>query len=275
VFSSVVLQDATGRALARSALQPIETQTILIEDDGVRFIVRAVSSLAHKGEAARAGKTTDPLGDDRDLFVMDVGSDHCLLLNKYPLAAGHALLVTRRFESQERLLGVADFAALQTCLHGIDGLGFYNGGAEAGASQRRKHLHLVPLPLEREGPDEVPVERVLAGDGRLPFSHGFARIAPDSTPSGLHALYRELLDGCRISGVATAEGEVQSAPYNLLLRRGWMLVVPRSQACFASICVNALGFAGALIVRSRDDFERVRVVGPMQLLRRVGMRPIA
>jgi ATP adenylyltransferase len=273
VLSSAVLQDATGRALASGALQPIETQTILLEEDGVRFIVRAVSNLARKAEAGRGDKTTDPLGEDVDLFVIDLGPCHCLLLNKYPVVAGHALLVTRRFESQERLLGVDDFAALKSCLDEIDGLGFYNGGPEAGASQRRKHLHLVPLPLARESPDAVPVERVLAGGRRLPFSYAFARIPSHSTASGLHAIYRELLKGCRIAGVATAEGELQSAPYNLLVRRSWMLVVPRSQACFASISVNALGFAGSLIVRSPEDFERVRAVGPMQVLRGVAMPP--
>ena len=87
----------------------------------------------------------------------------------------------------------------------------------------------------------------------------------------LHSLYRELLHRCGISAVADAEGDVQSAPYNLLVRRSWMLVVPRSCACFESIPVNGLGFAGSLFVRSQDDLDRVRAVGPMQVLRAVAM----
>jgi ATP adenylyltransferase len=86
----------------------------------------------------------------------------------------------------------------------------------------------------------------------------------------LHALYRELLHRCSISAVAAAEGEFQSAPYNLLVRQRWMAVVPRSRACFESIPVNALGFAGSLFVRSQEDPERVRTVGPMYVLRAVG-----
>jgi ATP adenylyltransferase len=272
VFSVSIVQEATQRALASGALQPIETQTTLLDDDDVRFVVRAVSSLARKDKARHAAVATDPLGDyDPDLFVADLAPSHYILLNKFQLLGGHVLLVSRRFERQELLLTVEDFAALITCLSQVDGLGFYNGGAEAGASQLRKHLQLVPLPLARDSPDEVPMERVLDGGARLTFMHAFALVAPQPTAIVLHALYRELLHRCGIFAVATAEGELQSAPYNLLVRRSWMLVVPRSRACFESIPVNALGFAGSLFVRPQKELERVRAVGPMQVLRAVAM----
>lgn len=272
MVSRSVVQKATQRALANGALQPIETQTILLDSDGVRFVVRAVSSLARKDQARYAAVATDPLGDyDPALFVVDLAPSHYVLLNRFPVLAGHVLLATRRFERQERLLTVEDFAALISCLIDVDGLGFYNGGIEAGASQLRKHLQFVPLPLAPESSDEVPMERLLGGGSRLAFTHAFARTATQANASMLHALYRELLDRCGIFGVADEEGEVQSAPYNLLVRRSWMLVVPRSRACFESISVNGLGFAGSLFVRSQEDLDRVRAVGPMRVLRAVAM----
>src|SRR5512147_666107 len=161
VFSLSLVEQATRRALASGALQPIETETILLEDGGVRFIVRAVSSLARKSEARSSAAAADPLGDyEPDLFVADLAPSHYVLLNKFPVVAGHALLVTRRFERQERLLGVEDFGALLACLREVDGLGFYNGGIAAGASQGRKHLQFVPLPLAAKSPDDVPMERL-------------------------------------------------------------------------------------------------------------------
>jgi len=51
MFSISHVQDATRRAMATGALQPIETQTTVLDDAGVRFVVRAVSSLARKDEA--------------------------------------------------------------------------------------------------------------------------------------------------------------------------------------------------------------------------------
>ena len=270
VFSLSIVQEATRRALANGALHPIETQTSLLHDHGVRFVVRAVSSLARKHEARNAAVSTDPLGDyDPALFVTDLAPSHYILLNKFPVLADHVLLVTRRLEPQERLLTVEDLAALLSCLREVDGLGFYNGGIEAGASQARKHLQLVPLPFDLANLDEVPMERLIAGG--LPFTHAFARIEPQASAPALHAVYRELLQRCGISGVAVSEGEYQSAAYNLLVRRSWMLVVPRSRACFESISVNALGFAGSLFVRSREELECIRAVGPMQVLRAVTM----
>ena len=272
MFSQSIVQNAMRRALSDGTLQPIETQTILLDSDGVRFVLRKVSSLVRKDEARQVAAATDPLGDyERSLFVGDLAPSHYILLNKFQLLAGHVLLVTRRFERQERLLSVDDFAALVACLSEVDGLGFYNAGAEAGASQRHKHLQFVPLPLTHESPDEVPMERVLGGGPRLPFRHEFARLALQATAPELHALYRELLHRCGISAVAAAEGEVQSAPYNLLVRRGWMLVVPRSRECFESISVNGLGFAGSLFLRSQEELDRVHAIGPMQMLRTVAM----
>ena len=270
VFSMSIVQNATRRALADGALQPIETQTAFLDSEGVRFVLRTVSSLARKDEARHVAVAKDPLGDyDRSLFVGDLAPSHYILLNKFQVLADHVLLVTRRFERQERLLSVEDFAALITCLSEVDGLGFYNGGVEAGASQQHKHLQLVPLPLIREAPDDVPMERVLDSGAQLPFRHAFGRMAPQATAPGVHSLYRELLHRCEISAVEVEEGEVQSTPYNLLVRRGWMLVVPRSRACFESISVNALGFAGSLFLRSQEELDRVHAIGPMQVLRAV------
>ena len=274
MFSAAVVQDAARRALASGALEPIWTRSILLDDGGVRFVVRAVSSLARKTRPS-AGPA-DPLGDyDPRLFVTDLGPSHYVLLNKFPVLTGRILVVTRRFVPQEGLLTPEDFASLASCLAELDGLGFYNGGTEAGASQARKHLQLVPLPLSPESGDEVPGERLLDSGQALAFPHAFARIAPGTTAASLHAVYRELLARCGITAVAAPEGPLQSAPYNLLVRRGWMLVVPRSRACFESITVNALGFAGSLFVRSERELERVRDVGPMHVLRAVTPPPLA
>jgi ATP adenylyltransferase len=269
------IQAATRQALAHGALCPIATDTVLIEDAGVRFVVRSVSSLARKDAAMRrAPAVADPLGDyDPGLFVAELGPAHFLLLNKFNLLPGHVLLVTRRFEPQEALLTIADFEALAACLREIDGLGFYNAGAAAGASQPRKHLQLVPVPLAPESADAVPMERVLGTEDELPFDHAFTTLAPLASAAELHAAYRDQLDRVGIGAVAGAQGETHSAPYNLLVRRGWMLAVPRARADCEAIPVNALGFAGSLFVRSGADVERVRALGPMAVLRAVGQPP--
>ena len=58
-------------------------------------------------------------------------------------------------------------------------------------------------------------------------------------------------------------------PHTLLATRDWTMVVPRTLECFDSISLNALAFAGSLLVRNREQLEHVRAVGPMAVLRAV------
>jgi ATP adenylyltransferase len=60
-------------------------------------------------------------------------------------------------------------------------------------------------------------------------------------------------------------------PYNLLATRDWMFLLPRTRGFFHSIEVNALGFAGALLVRNQEQLAFVRREGPMTLLRNVAL----
>ena len=239
MLSESLVQAATTRALASGALQPIATQTEVI--DG--FAVRVASTIAAK---AAAPQRPDPLGDyEPDLYVGDVGSARYVLLNKYPVMPRHLLLVTRRSAPQEELLDAADFRALGELMAELDWLAFYNAGRVAGASQARKHLQLAPV--------GVPLEALITG-GALPFRHTFA---PLPSVDAMHEVYRHLI------------GRWPTAPYNLLATRRWMLVVPRRQERYETVSVNALGFAGSLFVRNTDELERVRRAGPMNVLRAV------
>ncbi|OAJ60082.1 phosphorylase [Paraburkholderia ginsengiterrae] len=285
----------TEHALRRGALRPIETTQTLIEEDGIPFLVRQVSSLASKEQSRQADKTTvrdrrafNPfLPYDPDLFVADVSDTHVALLNKFNVIDHHLLIVTRSFRPQEALLDLADFAALSACMAEFDGLAFYNGGAQAGASQPHKHLQIVPLPLGEAGLP-LPIEPVLASArmegaiGTMPgltFRHALAQMKPASAAS-LHTAhtmldcYGALLEATGLRAIKM-NGELHhSAPYNLLVTRRWMLFVPRSSECAEGISVNALGFAGSLFVRDAVQMQVIRELGPMNLLQRVAV-PLA
>jgi ATP adenylyltransferase len=191
----------------------------------------------------------------------------------------HLLVVTRAFEEQDAALTGADFAAMWACMGAGGTLGFYNSGKTAGASQRHKHLQVVPLPLDPSGvavPSEplfgsptAPGQICTAPD--LPFGHALvwfdpaALVADAATPAHLLETYRTLLHAC------AAWDDGAPRPYNLLLTHRWMLLAPRSQERCDGIGVNGLGFAGCLLVRNDDELARLRALGPLAVLRRVGM----
>lgn len=274
---------AWAGARASGALQPIATRLHHIEDGGLRFQVRVVTSRDHKLEArARqslheqaAGRRIDPfLPYHPAMFVADLAPAHVALLNRFPVLDHHLLVVTRAFEEQESLLSAADFTALAQCMRAIPGLAFYNAGPQAGASQAHKHLQLVPL---RGTGGAVPIEALLepapAGQvvrmPRIPFAHACMRPALDwRAPAAqlgaqLHTACTAVLVAL---GIGADEAGHQSAPYNLLLTRDWLLAVPRTAQRLDRIWVNAVGFAGALLVRDTRALEELRAIGPMRVL---------
>ena len=276
--------ERTALALERGALQRIHTTRELIEDRGVSFLVRHPPDISRPLPAPRArrpvAERANPfLPYEQPLFVVDLSPTHVCLLNKFNVIDHHLLIVTREFERQTDPLGLRDFEAMWCCMAEFDALAFYNAGSTAGASQPHRHLQIVPVPLVR-GPERMPMDRLLTGAELapgiigtapgLPFAHALARsddlcrMPPAEAAAATVALYaqmrRRLLPGA------------EAAPYNLLVTRRWMWMVPRQRQSFQSIEINALGFAGTFFARSPEQLERLRALRPLSVLSEVAGR---
>lgn len=286
--------ERTEHAKSCGALQLLPTQCEEVEQGGVNFLIRVLPNVPHKDEAKQkqdketvnSGKEFNPfLPYEEDLFIADISDTHLCLLNKFSIIDHHLLIITRSFEEQETWLTLQDFEAMWACLAEIDGLAFYNAGKIAGASQRHKHLQLIPLPLVPRGP-KVPIELVLVsasfGNGvgtiaGLPFVHAVAKLDPQGGKSPLAAAsstlacYHNLLHAVGLISDTPVSGERQSGSYNLIATRSWMMLVPRTSECFSEIAVNSLGFAGTLVVRSFEQMKLIKEKGPMTVLRSVAV----
>ncbi|MCM1984241.1 ATP adenylyltransferase family protein [Lyngbya confervoides] len=277
------LRARSQQALASEALQPISTYPEWVEQDGFTFLVRVVENLQRKDQVQKKRLAHDPtfnpfLPYEPAMFVADISPTHLVLLNKFKVMDHHFLIVTREFVAQETWLTAQDFAALAWALAEVDGLGFYNSDAIAGASQRHKHLQVVPKPLAPGGPS-IPLEPVIAAaiaahesQAQLPFSHGLSGLPPpavgtdadqnqdvlslDAFSQELYARYGQLMQRLNLGHPETDDRSLGS--YNLLVTRQWMMVVPRSQEGYTGLSINALGFAGALLVRNRDQLQQLQ-----------------
>ncbi len=274
---------ASAAALRLQALEPIRTRSAYLEDHGIRFLVRMVSSLRHK--PPHDAHRNPFLPYETALYVADASDSHACILNKYNVVDLHLLIVTRKFEHQESLMTAEDFRALWRCLLEYESLGFYNSGVTSGASQRHKHLQVVPLPLVPNGsPCGTPIEPLLDNaqgcpgtilESRdLPFAHSLvfwdpaqasdaARMAECSLSCYTQMLRRHAL------GPTSGPWARVSGAYNLLVTRRWMLFVPRVRECFESISCNSLAFAGTLLVHDVAQMEQLRAAGPLAALEAV------
>jgi sulfate adenylyltransferase (ADP) / ATP adenylyltransferase len=273
------VQQQTQWALSAGGLLPISTTYEWVEQDGVRFLVRVLANIQRKESDAQArGQDFNPfLPYDPDLFVGDLSPTHLVLLNKFNVMDHHILIVTRAFERQEQLLNTADFQALAISLSEIAGLAFYNGGAIAGASQRHKHIQIVPLPFAPDG-SPLPLEPLMletsGSNSKLPYRHAISHLhdldfsQPFSLANPLQERYRDLLNTLALVN-HPAEIEPLGA-YNLLVTRQWMCMVPRSRESIAGIPVNSLGFTGALLVKNSAQLAQLKALGPFTVLKKVG-----
>jgi ATP adenylyltransferase len=146
-------------------------------------------------------------------------------------------------------------------------------------------LQAVPLPLFAGAHAEFPLaatyeaavvtarsnvsERPLLRRGAAPFEHRVSSLrgsevsVPEWADAAL-AAYQAALGELELKHASSAP-----KPYNLLLTRGLMVVVPRVVEHFSGVSLNALGFAGALLVRDEATLRAVRQHGPLKILQHV------
>lgn len=278
--------DAAGAHARHSgALRPIPTRMLSLRDTGIDFIVRLIQRPAG---TARPARPVDPLANpflpyEHDLYVADLSPSHVAILNKYNVFDRHLLIITRAYHHQQEWLAMEDFAALLPCMAAFPSMGFYNAGRAAGASQMHKHLQVVPLPLGSEGPS-VPVQPLIeaaglsAAPGRvagLPYAHAAARLDPawlDHPHDGAaqaFAVYRALVTATGLDTDSAPHAGAPGPPYNLVVLRDWMMLVPRTRETFCTITVNSLGVAGALLVKDEERLRLLQRRGPAAALRYV------
>ncbi|MGK7939160.1 MAG: phosphorylase [Crocosphaera sp.] len=278
------IKHQTEYALSCEVLKSIPTEYELIKDEEIDFLVRIITNLNRKDNAKKTqkklGKDFNPfLPYEKDLFVADISETHLCLLNKFNVVDHHLLIITRDFEEQETLLTLNDFTALWACLLQIDGLAFYNNGKIAGASQRHKHLQLVPFPLIPEI-HKTPIDPIIKKvnyDNKIGhiscfnFPHIISKITLQTHQSiaGIAQesfnTYSHLINCLKLD----VKGENKPKPYNLLITKEWMMIIPRAQPKYESISINSLGFAGALLVKNEQQLNLLKQVKPLRILQQV------
>jgi ATP adenylyltransferase len=264
----------SSHAQASGALVPLATE-VLVAPQHEPFVLRRLLSTTPK-HLRRGGPKPNPfLPWERPLEVEQLDSGHVVLLNKYPVQAGHLLLISATWQPQSGWLSADDWRGVAHLAGDTGGLWFFNSCAASGASQPHRHLQLLP---RRAGEASTPlakeIERQLAMlDTPWPWAYRLSRRADPLGATDLPALY---LEHAEQLGLGHPHYDPQPRhPYNLLFDDDWLLTVRRTQEHCAGFSLNALAFAGYLLATESSDIELLEREGPWSLLRAVAAAPIA
>lgn len=262
-------------AAACGALIPLATELLAV--DGTEpFVLRRLVSRTPKHLRSGGPKPNPFLPWEKELQVDRLGSDHVLLLNKYPVQPGHLLVISAQWQPQSGWLQSSDWLAVAHVAADTGGLWFFNSCPAAGASQPHRHLQLLP---RSPGQESCPLATALAdqlrGDGPTwPWRYCLSRrlharggLAGPDDATELNALY---LAHARSLGLGDPREDARPRhPYNLLFDDDWVLTVRREREHCAGFSLNALGFAGYLLATQRSDLAWLSQHGPWRLLEAV------
>ncbi|KAH9083482.1 ATP adenylyltransferase-domain-containing protein [Lactarius deliciosus] len=269
-----------GKASGDLLFFPSEVHTH--KDLGIDFEIRLCPALLQK----------PPLPAPHfELKDEEEGTEYVVLLNN------HFLLVTKGDLVQAYLLLRAAHKA------GNHLFAFYNCGEQSGASQPHKHLQFLPT-ADEDGP---PIERLAraaridqAGRSHTPCATSKliptkqtnrSRCPPSPLPTTVRRLalpttrselepalaqaFVELLDLCISTVRHAADYTTGGLSYNVVLTLGHLYVFPRRRESHRlalsgeELSVNALGFAGFLLVKSDAELRAVTAEGPTNVLKAV------
>lgn len=120
----------------------------------------------------------------------------------------------------------------------------------------------------------------------MPFAHHIRRL--ELSPKASHDAIERVLVGAYVSLLDLVISTIRAAPdqplgtpsYNVVLTRRHLILVPRSKENAVisktgeEIPVNALGFAGMLLVKCEEELNAVVEEGPAKILADVGCKSV-
>ncbi|WP_320674664.1 DUF4922 domain-containing protein [Prochlorococcus sp. MIT 1341] len=262
----------TNYAINKNSLIPLKTHMEVVNDKfGHLFEVRTLLETAKFPNPIYGPKENAFNPWDTNLEIAEIGQDHALILNKYPVQIGHMLLITKTWAPQNGWLTYKDWEALLTVDQDTTGLWFFNSGPIAGASQPHRHLQLLPRRI-----DEALCPRDYWFKDLIDFKEERKGLLFNSckviaiksiermTPEDMYDLYLNLCNQLKIGSPELNNRPLK--PYNLLITKDWMSLIRRKKESNKGFSINSLGFAGYLLATESSDINWLYNYGPDRLV---------
>ena len=259
----------TKISINSKSLFPLKTNDITNNlYKGNDFIIRELDITKFKKNTL-IGPRINPFKPwDKILEIDSIGNSHQLILNKYPVQLGHVLLITNEWKEQNGWLDIKDWEAIKEVNKDTSGLWFFNSGPLAGASQPHRHIQLL-----RRDPSELscPREKWILALNNLNYKNEkfskniiLKKFSKSLNEENIHEIYKDLSYNLGLGD--PRNDKKPKYPYNLIFTDRWMIIIKRKTDNLFGISINALGFAGYILVTENSDIKYLRELGPEKLL---------
>ena len=259
----------TKISINSKSLFPLKTTDITkFLYEGNDFVIRELDINKFKKNTFIGPKINPFKPWDNILEIDSIGNDHQLILNKYPVQLGHILLITKKWKEQNGWIDIKDWEAIKEVNKDTSGLWFFNSGPLAGASQPHRHIQLL-----RRSPSELscPREKWILDFNKINYINQklskniiVKEFSKSLNEENIHQIYCDLLYRLGLGEPKT--DKKPRYPYNLVFTNDWMLLIKRKTDNLFGISINALGFAGYILVTKKSDINYLKKFGPEKLL---------
>ncbi len=261
--------DQTRLSIDDESLYPLKT-TIITSDLYQKndFIIRKLDTSKFIKTKIYGPKQNPFSPWDKILEIDKIGYNHQLILNKYPVQKGHILLITNNWKPQNGWLDMNDWKAMQKVNKDTSGLWFFNSSPNAGASQPHRHFQLL-----RRSKDEIScprekwfleIKKDINNCSKIKKNIIVSKFNFLENSISLLELYLELSKKLGLGDPIS--DRKPRFPYNLLITNKWIAIIKRRNDHIHGFSINALGFAGYLLVTDKSDINYLKKYGPEKLL---------
>ena len=246
-------------------LKTIITNDLYKEKD---FIIRKLDTSKFNKKKIYGPRQNPFCPWEKILEIDKIGDYHQLILNKYPVQKGHILLITNNWKPQNGWLDINDWRAIQKVNKDTSGLWFFNSSPMAGASQPHRHFQLL-----RRTNDETSCPREKWFLDMKSDKNSCSKLKNNIIVSKFNflensiSLFEMYLELCMRLGLGDPVSDKKPLyPYNLLITNKWIAIIKRGNDKIHGFSINALGFAGYLLVTEKSDINYLKKFGPEKLL---------
>jgi ATP adenylyltransferase len=256
------------------ALHPLaRASTDAEEEKGVETRDEDQGKVADNYEPEGIDPSDDPFAPPRKAVICSVPPEFVCMLNKYSLEKGHFLAVTNEFVPQTGAVRPQDLVMLHEVVQRPSNrtYAFLNGGPDAGASQKHRHFQFMEVPDlgEPVWPDAIfnasPKSTEPQSHPAIPIAHFLLPIL-DASEEGLVRLWQKLFALAK----TMAETDDEEMPFNFLMTREYMMILPRKQSNWEDISIGGTVMVGSIPVEDPKYLDVVKETGIIEIMRHVG-----